>query len=343
VVETFGKRGHRIAQAEALADAARHDLATAAWQVRGRVRSSLLALWAAQTRVALIERRRALQEQLVTLLEHRFAAGEAAALDLSRERIALNEANLAERNAERQSAEARTALAAAIGVPGQALGGTELSFEVFEQPAPAFAESDSGALRREALIGRSDVRALLAEYAAAEAALQLEISRQFPNIILGPGYTFDQGDNQYMLGISAELPILQQNQGPIAEAEARRREAAARFAARQARIIGEIDRAVVVYQAAMQTLSTADALREGADRRRQQVERSFSAGSVDRPTLITAEIELAAIDLSRLDAVLQQRQAVELLEDALERPIFDPDAALFMVPDGARGPSGHSS
>src|ERR1700719_2226057 len=48
VVETFGKRGKRTEQARALADGARWDLATASWQVRGRVRTALIGVWAGE-------------------------------------------------------------------------------------------------------------------------------------------------------------------------------------------------------------------------------------------------------------------------------------------------------
>ena len=328
VIETFGRRGHRIAQAQGLAEAARDDLATASWQVRGRVRSALLALWAADTRLELTQRRRNLQEQLVDLLERRFTEGAVSALDLTRERINLDQISLAAEDASRQAADARARLATAIGVPSRALEGVDLSLKAFDTPAAP--PGDITALRRAALLGRTDVQSVLAEYEAAQAGLQLEVARQYPNVVLGPGYTYDQGDNQYTLGLSAELPIFHQNQGPIAEAEARRRETAARFTALQARIIGELDRATALYGAASRSLATADALRTREDRRRAQVERSFREGEVDRPTLVTAEVELAAIELSRLDVVVQQRQALELLEDALQRPLFDPDAALFM-------------
>src|SRR6266536_6352427 len=45
-LETMGKRGYRIAQAAHKSDAARFNLATTAWQVRSRVRKSLLGLYA---------------------------------------------------------------------------------------------------------------------------------------------------------------------------------------------------------------------------------------------------------------------------------------------------------
>ncbi len=332
LLETFGRRGYRIAWAEGLAEAARDDLATASWQVRGGVRSALLALWAAETRLELTERRRALQEQLVGLLERRLVQGAASALDVTRERINFDQISLAVEDANRQAAEARVSLAMAIGVPARALDGVNLSLKGFD--APASPPDDVADLRREALLGRTDVRALLAEYEASQSALQLEVARQYPNIALGPGYTYDQGDNQYTLGLSTELPIFNQNQGPIAEAEARRREAGARFTALQARIIGEIDRATALYHAATRTLATADGLRSAEDRHSQQVERSFRAGEADRPTLLGAQIELAAIELSRFDAVVQQRQALGLLEDGLKHPLFDPTAALFMPKSG---------
>lgn len=69
VIETFGKREARVEKAQNLAEAARQDLATAAWQVRGGVRTALLEIWAAEGRLRLAERRRGLQEQIVALLE----------------------------------------------------------------------------------------------------------------------------------------------------------------------------------------------------------------------------------------------------------------------------------
>lgn len=45
VIETFGKREYRTARAARLAEAARDDLAAAAWQVRGRVRGALMEIW----------------------------------------------------------------------------------------------------------------------------------------------------------------------------------------------------------------------------------------------------------------------------------------------------------
>ena len=325
LVETSGKREYRTQEARALVDAARSDLAAASWQVRGAVRNALLNLWAARRRLTLLRQRLDLQDQLATLLEHRLAAGEASALDVARERTSRNQISLAVRDAERQGVDARAQLAAAIGIPLQALDGVDFDFRAFEtpeQPAP-----DAGELRRQALVGRSDVQSLLAEYAAAESAVALEVANQYPNITLGPGYGYDAGARVYRLLPAVDLPVFSQNQGPIAQAQARRQTAAARFMALQTRIIGAVDGAAASYRAATQALATADALASGEEQRAHRISRSFQAGEVDRPTLVTAQIERFAAEQSRFDAMVQHRQALGALEDALQLPMFDPGHA----------------
>ena len=342
-IETFGKRGYRTAQARHLMEAARDDLATASWQVRGGVRNALVALWAAEHRLALFRQRLDLQNQLVTLLEHRFDVGEVSALDLARERIARDQIGLSVRDAERQSLAARTALSAAIGIPVPALSGIHISFGAVERPQEPGPDLAAGALREKALTERSDVQGLLAKYAAAESALSLQIANQYPNIRLSPGYSYDQGQNKYLLAPAAELPIFNQNQGPIAEAVARRDEAAARFTALQTQIIEQVDGDAADLRAADRTLRTADGLLASEQDRERRVLGSFRAGQVDRPTLLTAEIERAAAEQSRFDALVQQRQAVGALEDALRHPFFATTAALPVLQASPRRPAERSS
>ena len=343
LIETFGKRGYRTARARHLMDAARDDLATASWQVRGGVRDALLALWAAEHRQRLLGQRLELQDQLVTLLEHRFAVGEVSALDLARERIARDQIGLNARNAESQTVQARTRLASAVGIPVSALDGVSVSFGALDRPQEPDPGVATGLLRQRALTDRSDVQALLDSYAAAESALALQIANQYPNVTLTPGYSYDQGQNKYLLMPAAELPIFNQNQGPIAEAVARRDEAAARFTALQTQIIERVDGAAAGLRAADRTLHTADGLLAGEQDRERRVSRSFRAGEVDRPTLLTAEIARAVADQSRFEALVQQRQALGALEDALRHPFFAATAAVPVLQANPRRASEPSS
>lgn len=330
LIETFGKRGKRTEVAQELVQAAKEDITNATWLVRGGVRVAMLAVWGAERRTDFLRQRLQLQEQLVQLLERRFEEGEASALDVTRERINRNQVSLALGDGERLRAEAYARLAAATGVPAAALAGKTLSFDAFERaPSPRM---DVPELRRTALTGRSDVQGLLAEYRAAEAGVRLEIANQFPNLIVAPGYNYSLGREEYLIApaIAADLPIFNRNEGPIAEAEARRIGAAARFVSLQARITGAIDTAAVSYRQAGETVSTADALLTDARRRNDQISRSFEAGEADRPALVTAGIELVTAELSRFDAGMQQRQELGSLEDALQHPLIDPNAHIFV-------------
>jgi outer membrane protein, heavy metal efflux system len=324
LVETFGKRQHRTKEAQALEEAAHADLTTVSWQVRGGVRDALLSLWAAQHRLALVRQRLDLQEQLVRLLEHRLAVGAASALDVARERANRNQISLASRDAERQGTIARTHLAEAIGITLAALEGVDLSFARFDQPEQPGIDVGTGELRQTALVSRSDVQALLAQYAAAESALALQIANQYPNITLSPGYGYDAGQHKYMLLPAMDLPIFNQNQGPIAAALARREAAAALFTALQTEVIDTVDGATAQYQAATRALATADELLADEQDREGRTSRWFEAGEADRPTLLTAQLERIAAEQSRFDALLQQRQALGAIEDALQHPFYGP-------------------
>lgn len=324
LIETFGKRGYRVDQAEALVDSARRDLTTGAWQMRAHVRAALLNLWAAQQRRGLQQRRLMLQDELVQLLERRLTEGEASSVDVTRERINRNQFNLALRDAERQIADAQTQLAASIGIPVSSVARESISFAAFEQPATVPTD-DLPVLRRQALTGRSDVQALLDQYRAAESALQLDIANQYPNVDLGPGYTFQPGEGyQFTAAASAAVPVFNQNQGAILEGEAKRRTVAAQITSLQAQIVSGIETALADYHAALAAVATASDLNDEARTRLDQIMRQFEAGDADRPTLVLAEIELSTTQIGSFEAGVQQRQALSALEDALQYPLFEP-------------------
>jgi outer membrane protein TolC len=162
-IETAGKRGYRRAQAQHLSDAARFGLATAAWDVRARLRRAMLELWTAQEGETLLRAQLAAQESIVRLLEKEQAAGGITPAEVTRERIALEQTRLALLDAGSRRAQARVQLAGVIGLPPRALDGVTISFEAFVQPPPELPAADA---RRRALFNRTDILGALADYAA---------------------------------------------------------------------------------------------------------------------------------------------------------------------------------
>ena len=328
-VETAGKRGYRIAQAVQLSAAARLHIATVAWQVRSRLRKSLLDLYSATQIEALLNKQQTVQEEIVTLLEQRLAAGEISQPEVTLAHLALDQTRLSLREVQKQRAEARGQLAEALGFPVAVLDGVAISFAGLDQLPPDLPTSE---VRGQALLNRPDLLAALAEYAASESALQLEIARQYPDFHTGPGYERDTGENKWFLGLSLVLPVLNRNAGPIAEAEARRKETAARFTALQAQVIGEIDRALAGYHAALQTVATADALLSAHIQQYESTQAMFHVGEADRLALLSAHLEREVSARARLNALVTAQRAFGLLEDAVQRPL-NPLESTMVVPE----------
>jgi len=316
-IETAGKRRARIRQAQQTAEAARLHVAETAWQVRQHVRSALLGTYPT---AAMIRQAQMWQAERVQLIERRLRAGEAAQPDMTQARIALNRLTLDAQDAQRRVTESRAQLAQALGLSVSALDGVTLALDAFQQPPPASA-LPTQAIQREALLRRPDVRAALADYEASQAALQGEIAKQYPDIALGPGFQWDAGQAKWSLGLSLTLPLLNQNQGPIAEARARRQEAAARFLTTQAKAIGEVNQAFASYRQMLDKLATADALLTAQRKASASAGALFQAGETDRLDWVSAQVELASAELARTDTLIQTQQALGMLEDALRRPL----------------------
>lgn len=315
-IETAGKRGQRMARAQRLAEAARWNLTTVAWQVRSALRMSLVNFKSVAKRHELLQEQLTTQQRAFKLLEQRVAAGALAASEIQLTRIALEKTRLDTSDAQRLMTEGKSRLAEALGVPIGALTGVE-----FASPASLEAGLTSAQARQQALTSRADIAAVLAEYEASQTALQLEIAKQYPDVHLGTGYQWDQGDSKWNLGLTVDIPLLNRNQGPIAEAEARRTETAVRFLAVQAKAVGEIDRTVTIYRGAQARLHSLKDLTAAQAQHREAVEAQLKAGASDQLELLNATIELQMGELLQADAAAQLVQAFGALEDAVQKPL----------------------
>ncbi|MDB6074228.1 MAG: outer membrane protein, partial [Verrucomicrobiaceae bacterium] len=172
---------------------------------------------------------------------------------------------------------------------------------------------------RSALKTHPEVLGALADYAAAEAALKLEIARQYPDLKLSNGFQWDQGDKKWQLpGLGVDLPVFHRNQGAIAEAMARRSAAAAKLTSVQARISGDISVAQASLRGAQDQAREAGKLLESERTAEEQSTKSIKAGGGDRLELLTAKVQSAAGRVSLLEAQVLEQQAAAALEDAVQ-------------------------
>jgi outer membrane protein TolC len=334
-IETAGKRGYRIQSANSLEQAARFDLADTAWKVRSGVRAALLDYAVASRKSELLSSEEQLLSKQTNLLEQRLTAGEIARAELDSSQISLSDTHLAIVASDGQKAEARARLAASVGVPVAALQGAEPSWSDLESPAGDDSLS-AEQIQRDAVLNRMDVQRAIAQYAAAEADLQLAIAKQYPDVQIGPGYTYEEKQNYFTLGLSVTLPVFNRNQGPIAEAEAKRKKAASVFLETQAQVIAESDQALTAYREALHEISEGDQSlhRAVVDNRMQLVQQAAEVGEEDQLAVNSVQIESNALDQTRLDVVARAQTALGQLENAVQRPL-DPGDTFAARPDTA--------
>ena len=137
---------------------------------------------------------------------------------------------------------------------------------------------------------------------------------------LGSGYQWDQGDNKWNLAVTLDLPLFNRNEGPIAEAGAKRREAATQFIAAQARVIGELDAATAERSAASGQIAGLEKVTAELKKQAGLIELQIKAGAADQVESLGAQLELGVTRLTLLDAEAKAALAAGQLEDALRIP-----------------------
>ena len=140
------------------------------------------------------------------------------------------------------------------------------------------------------------------------------------------------------------MPILDQNQGPIAEAEARRKLSAAKFVELQSQVIGESDRAVSAWRVAKEQLATENKSLAAEEQQQKSAQAQLEAGAADQLDLLNAKLEFDSASLAQLENETQLQEAVGQLEDALQSPLTLPDSVIQQMqnnPGEIKPPSKH--
>ena len=317
-IEVAGKRGYRISQARHLAEAARLNVLSVAWEVRDRLRRAFLDLFAARESESLYKAQQDIEEETLRILAAQLAVGEASAYEVTQARIALNQSRLSAMDAAERSSKALVQLAGALGLPPGALQGIVFRFDDLQDPE---VDIPARELRRRALLNRSDILAALSGYQASQAALQVEIAKQYPDLNIGPGYELDQTEVKWTLGLNLLLSLFNRNRGPIAEAEARRSEAAANFQVLQAKVINEVEAAVASSRSAADRAANASAMLAELEKLNNTAGERYRLGEISKLELLGVQMELSASRFYRLDSLVKAQSAIADLEAAVQAPL----------------------
>ena len=320
LIETAGKKKYRTLQAQQLTDAARFSLGETVWTLRSRLRAALVDHLVATRELEQLIVESAIREEAVAIHERRIAAGESSTPFVTAARSDLAHIQLAVEQMRGKIAETRANIAGIAGLPSAALDNVQFAVADLDSP-PAEQALNIQSVQKLGLLNRLDVQRLLSEYSAADSNLRLQIARQYPDVVLGPGYSFGEGSNTFLIGPSLALPVFDLNRGPIAEAEARRDITRSRFLSAQTSAIAEMEKALAEYRSALREWNQAQTSLDLTLQREQAGTRMLNAGEIDRLALVTLRLETVTVTRDRIGALRRVHTALGALEDAVQHPL----------------------
>ena len=282
-IDIGGKRDKRTEQLARIEDAVNLEVGVATWRVRSRLRRHFVDLYVADRTRHALELEQQERRLLLALMVKREAAGYASSTDVSALRLKVAETEVALRRAAVRRDQALAGVAEAVSVPLEEIARVELDFSALASPMAPPARDE---VSRAALLNRIDLRRKLADYAAAEAAVKLEVARQYPDLTLLPGYFWDADESIWSIAFLGLLPPAARTQALIRESEARREVEEKAFLALQASVIAEADAAASRYRLAWEAQSAARQQIDEALARRARAERQFERGYADRVDLV---------------------------------------------------------
>ncbi|MFN0056957.1 MAG: TolC family protein [Planctomycetota bacterium] len=312
-IPIFGRKHLERTHAEALSDESLAALAALEWRLLHRLRESWLR-WSAQSmRCAvtreLLERLEPLESIVARLAETgEVSRSEARLLRIERITRADELSRL-----EADEAEQRLALKALIGLVPEA------PIELVADLTPPECRAATRDEARAALLARNaDLQVMRAAYDASEAALRLEVRKQYPDVTLGPGYGEDEADPRALFRFGLGLPIWNQNRAGIARARAERAATHAEFTAQMERLLSELEIAELrLASARARRTNLLSELVPLVDEQYAEIRRIAELGELDAvltlESLLRGREAKQALVAVRLDESLAARRVLELL------------------------------
>ncbi|MDO9366670.1 MAG: TolC family protein [Methylotenera sp.] len=323
-IESANKRDIRIENAKHLSQIAKLEIAQTAWQLRNLVAQSLYETQFNQQQINLLAQEQSFRQQVVAIYQKRVNLGAASNVELSTAKLQL-QISTAELNAVQQNKLVLLArLASHLGLQLSRVEAMPLLQDAYNtsiQSSAGTIQVKPEALNRAALLNRLDIRIALERYATAETKLKLEIAKQYPDITISPGYTYEFGNHVWSLGLSGLLTLLNKNKLAIAETTQLREVEAAQFEALQSNVIAEASAANAKLMQAQQALAQQQKLYELQQYNTQQMAQRLAVGEIDRLELTFSKLEEVIAEKNLALAHFQLKTAINQLENTLQQPI----------------------
>lgn len=324
----IGKRRLRIAVAESALQAAQLERADAERSLLFLVKQQFAQTVMAKARLEFSREAARMTDETVQVVAVRQRAGAVSEADLARAETQQLEAQQAVDSAAEALAASKASLAFLIGARSAAPD-FEVDSDLAHALEPATLRQSSGEdILREALANRPDLKAAEKQVEGAQASLALAERQRVPDIALTAGWQ-QQGSGQdaiqpptLLLGISLPLPVLYQQQGEIAKAEAGLVGDLQLRDKTQAQVSADVNAAMVAYDSARKRLDRMQSgLLERSRRARDLVRLQYEKGAASLLELLDAQRTYIATNTEYYETLTDYWTALFQVEQAMGKEL----------------------
>ena len=169
-----------------------------------------------------------------------------------------------------------------------------LLFANTEYQVSEYFTTDFSDLQKTMLDSHIDMAIKLNHYALAEADLKLLIEKQYPDIVLSPGFIFDQSDNVWALGSSWVLPLFEKTQQnlDILTALEERRIKQQEIMVLQKELLNVLYKSHRSISRHKEAIKISDEIVRSIEDRTEEIKNQIDMGGVDQTVLLRNRIEL---------------------------------------------------
>ncbi len=320
-----GKRGLRVDVARAALAAARLSRADAERTLSFQVKQQFLAALVGQRAVDYAREAQAATREMHQLSQARFRAGAVSEADVARFEVQALEAEQGLDQAQQAARQAKVGLAFLLGVRAAVPEFEAEGPELLHAAVPArLAAATPDGLVAEARRLRPDLGAAVRQEERAAAAVTLAKRQLVPEVALSLQYS-QQGSGPTAVtpptgtvGLSLPLPVLYQQQGEVARAEADQRVQAATRAKVEAQVLSDVEGAHAAFTAARRRAERMESrLLDRARLARDLVRIQYQKGAASLLDYLDAERTYIAVQVEYLDDLSTYWTAVFQLEEAV--------------------------
>jgi cobalt-zinc-cadmium efflux system outer membrane protein len=317
-IELGGKRGRRVAVAQATLAAGEAELAQTIVEVRGQVRRAYFGRLVAEGRAAIFDELRQFASRARDAAQARFDSGSAARLELLQAQLALAGAEIETAGAVAAAQAARFQLNALLALPLE----TELPLGTTLDSAPTLLSQAALQLAESA---NAELTVLDRQIAEARARVALARSLRTPDVISDVSLTHD-AQPEFLWGwrvaAAVSIPLFTSHRAGVRVEEATLSQLTAQRAAILARIAGEVTSASTLAEAErVSYLRYRDQILPQAQEVEQMAEDSYRLGQTGITALLQALQTSRQLRLQSLQTAADLQNALTDLERAIGAPL----------------------